>query len=135
MSSLAPYDDALALLQGANLGVPIKLPNTPWTNPSPPALWIDFEIIGDSLNPIELNGGAWQEEGRVFCHIVSPVNKGSRDARTLAKTVANVFRGLGPRNVVYLGASIGLGLSPDPSEAWWTLTVMIDYRYQDFVSS
>lgn len=135
MSSFAPFDDARTLLLAANL-VPashIHWPNEPFREPAgdPPALWLMVESIGTLLDPIEMGGGAWQESGTVFVHIMTPINAGSDAARALAKSIANVFRGLPARNVVYRGASIGDGLHTDPAGMWWALTVSVDWVYQD----
>lgn len=129
MSTLIPFDDARALLTAANLGYPIQWPNEPWTQPA--TMWISFGMTGDSLMPIEMNGGAWQEDGRLFCHIYTPANQGSRLARQLAKTITNVFRNLGARPVVYHNASTGEGLADDVAGSWWALSVMVEYRVQD----
>lgn len=135
MSSPAPWNDARAKLGAAGLGVPIAWPNEPFSNPEPPALWVAVEMTGDVLAPIELaSNGAWQEEGRLYAHVMTPAGWGSDQARALAKSIANVFRGLPPAPVVYYGASIGAGQVADPEGAWWRLTVVIDWRYQDVMT-
>lgn len=129
MSSLAPWTDAKTLLTNAALGVPIQYPNDgTWVEPDPSAgLWLSVQMTGDVLFPIELGANAWQEEGRLFVHVMSPAGTGTEAARTLAKSVANVFRGLGPRLVVYKSASIGSGVFADPEGVWWSLAVTIDW--------
>jgi hypothetical protein len=140
MSSPAPYNDAVALLQAAGLGVAIHLQNDgTFTEPQPhdpntgaSVLWLAVENTSDILEPIELSGGAWQEEGTLYVFVMAPAGDGTTAARALAKNVSNVFRNLGPRNVVYLGGSIGLGHVDDADGKWWTLPVSVRWRYQDF---
>jgi hypothetical protein len=141
MSSFVPFDDARTLLKAAAL-VPsanIAWPNEPFAEPTgdPPALWLAVECTGDTLLPVEIDdgtGGVWQETGMLFVHVMTPAGTGSDAARTLAKSVANVFRGLGARNVIYRRASIGNGIAADPQGIWWNLTVSVQWIYQDIVS-
>lgn len=130
MSSIVPYDDAVALLQAANLGYPIQYPNINFTQPQGTP-WMAMNMTGDLLEPIELNGGAWQEEGTLLVQIIVPTGTGSRLARTLGKQVANVFRNLGPRDVVYFQMSIGENTMDVPVGNWWVMGVTVLYRWQD----
>lgn len=135
MSSPAPWLDIRAKVEAAAL-LPVacvQWPNEPFTQPSG-QLWMAVEATGDSLAPIELGGGVWQESGRAYFHIFTPAGWGSSDARQLAKDVSMLFRGLGPSNVVYLGGSIGIGEAADVEGAWWRLSVVIDWRYQDVLT-
>lgn len=139
MSSLAPYADARSLLEAANL---VPAANVAWQNepfqepagdPAPP--WLAVECVGHVLQPVELGGGVWQEEGTLYVHVMVPAGSGTDTARTLAKQVANVFRGLGPRQVIYRGASIGNSAPTDPQGIWWGLTVTVEWVYQDVSTS
>lgn len=129
MSSIVPYEDAVALLEAANLGYPISYPNLKFAQPS--TLWLQFNMTGDLLEPIELNGGAWQEEGTLSILVVVPTGTGSKLARTVGKEIANIYRNLGPRDVVYFQASIGENTMDIPVGNWWALGVSILYRWQD----
>lgn len=139
MSSLTPYADARALLKAASLVPPANIAwqNEPFQEPSgdPAALWLAVECVGTVLDPIEMGGGAWQEEGTLYVHVMVPAGSGTDAARTLAKQVANTFRGLGPRPVIYRGASIGNSAPSDPQGIWWGLTVTVDWIYQDVTTS
>ena len=135
MSSLVPFSDARTLLLAAAL-VPadrICWPNEPFAVPSadPQASWLKVDCVGDVLVPIEVGATAWQESGVLFVDVMVPAKTGSDTARTLAKAVANAFRQLGPRNVVYRQASIGNRQEPDDEGVWWGLTVTVEWIYQD----
>jgi hypothetical protein len=134
MSSPAPWNDFRTKLQAATLIAADRIawPNEPFANPEPPDLWLTVECTGDVLEPVELGPRAvWQEEGRAYVHILTPAGWGTDAARTLAKQIATVYRGLPAADVQYLGASIGSGEAADVDGAWWRITVAIDWRYQD----
>lgn len=133
MASPVPWGDARALLTAAGLGVSLAWPNEPFTEPAgdPPALWVAVEDSGNNLAPLDVGGRVWQEEGTLYCHVMAPSGTGTDAARTLAKQIANVFRGLGARDVVYRSASIGDGGLSDTDGLWWRLTVSVDWIYQD----
>lgn len=135
MSSPAPWDDAVARLMAAGLGLPIEWPNEAFARPDPATTWLQADMTGDVLEPIEMGpNGVWQEEGFLQVHIHVPRNQGTRGAREIAKTIANLFRGLPTGPIVYGRASIGSGDVQEPDGMWWRLTIHIDYRYQDIVS-
>lgn len=141
MSSPAPWNDARAKLQAANLGIAFAWPNESFTMPPAPGsgpisnelpyMWAAVEMTGFTLAPIEVGAGAWQETGTLYVHIMTPTGWGTDAARTLGKTVANTFRGLPGAPIVYMRASIGDSAAEDEDGAWWRLTVAIDWRYQD----
>lgn len=128
--SPGPWNDARARLLAAGFGVPIEWPNEPFQAPDA-APWLSIETVGDVDMPIEIGGGGWMEEGRLFVHVLVPAFSGSDMARALAKQVANTFRGIGPNNTVYTGASIGAGERADEQGTLWRITVLLDWRYQD----
>jgi len=131
MSSPVPFDDVRSKLEAANLGYPIAWPNTVFRRPQPPGPWLSVECTSRTLVPIEISGGVWQEEGTAFIDVFVPAGSGTDTARSIAKAVANVFRGLGAEPVVYLGGSIGAGVTTESDGMWWTLPVTVDWRYQD----
>ena len=137
MSSPAPFNDARTRIIAANLGVPISWPNEPFAKPQPfnnanvPQPWLVVRMTSDVLEPIELGGAVWQEEGRLYVDVMVPTGSGSDTARTLAKAAADVFRGVSIGPLTYLGGSIGNGITADENGEWWCLTVVIDWRYQD----
>lgn len=131
MSSPVPFADASAKINAANLGVAIAWPNITFKKPNPPALWLDVESTSHVIAPVELGGGVWQEEGTLYLSVFAPAGTGSTAARTLAKTVSNIFRGQYGGPVIYLGGSIGNGTISEPDGMWWVITVTVDWRYQD----
>lgn len=140
MSSLVPWDDAIALLTAANLqyngsAIPIQQSNMNFVQPEPPSMFLSVEMAGQSLAPIELGEthSVWEEKGQLYVHVVVPSGFGSRDARDMAKQIANIYRGLGPRNVVWRRATIGIGGTSDDNGSWWGLTIAVDYSYQDIM--
>lgn len=134
MSSPAPWNDARTRLTNAALGMPIAWPNERFDMPNPTGLWAAVEMTGQSLAPIEIGNGVWQETGRLYVHVMTPTGWGTDDARALGKTIATTFRGLPGAPMVYLSASIGDGSAEDEDGAWWRLTVTVEWRYQDILS-
>ena len=133
MSSIVPWLDIRSKIEAAALLPPecIQWPNERFSQPSG-ELWMAVEATGDTLEPVGVDGVVWQESGRAYVHIFTPVGQGSVDARTLAKAVANVFRGIpGPSVVTYYGASIGVGQAANVEGNWWLLSVDVQWRYQD----
>lgn len=120
-------------IEAATLNVPIEWPNEPFQQPDASSgIWLSVEGTADVAMPIELGQDAgWIEQGRIFFHVYSPSGAGSDDARTLAKRIANLFRGIGPANIRYTSASIGAGQLDDPDGSWWRLTVWVAYKFQD----
>ena len=135
MSSPVPFDDAVAKLQAAALGYPIALPNEPFETPdNPVGPWLSVSATSTMLAPADLGADVWQEEGTFYVDVMTPTGSGTSTARELAKQVANVFRGLGPENVVYLSATIGGGSVGTEDGLWFCITVSIDWRYQDVLA-
>lgn len=134
MSSPVPFDDAVAKLQAAALGYPIALPNEHFDVPEPPGPWLSVSATSTMLAPSDLGADVWLEEGTFYVDVMIPTGSGTSTARTLAKNVANVFRGLGPEDVVYRSATIGGGSVGTEDGLWWCLTVSVDWRYQDVLA-
>lgn len=130
MSSPVPWTDARTKLIAASLGVPIEWPNEHFIAPDT-GLWISVDMTSGLLEPIEIGGSIWQEEGTLYVDVLAPLNGGSLDARTLAKQIVNLFRQLPPQPVIYLSAAIGGGRPSARDGRWWELPVSVDWRYQD----
>src|SRR3954467_3373536 len=131
MASPAPFNDFRTLLTAANLGYPIAWPNTNFGAPEPPAPWLSVQAESRTLDPIEIPARSWSEEGTFYIDVSVPAGTGTDLARTIAKNVANIVRGLGPRDVVYLGGAVSNGGVGEEDGLWWTMTVSIDFRYDD----
>ena len=126
--SPTPWEDARNRLTAAALGYSIEWPNEGF---SPPDLsvWLSVEAEGDVLEPIEIGGGAWEERGVFIVHVIVPLGTGSLVARQIAKSVANIYRGVNGFTV-YRRAVIGSG-SPTEDGKWWVLTVNVEWNYTD----
>lgn len=138
MSSLIPWQDAIAILNAANLSLRGTVltrqeSNVNFVQPEPPFMFLSVEMAGESLAPVELGPthSVWEETGQLYVHVVVPSGTGSEDSRSMAKQIAELFRGLPPRDVVWRRAMIGLGATSDDDGSWWSLTVGIEYSYQD----
>lgn len=131
MSSPTPWADAKARILAAGLGVTIAWPNEPITLPEPPAIWLRVSSVSHMLQPIEIGGKSWQEEGTLLCDIVIPRGTGIDAAQTLAKTILNTFRGLPPGPTVYLTGAIGSSAEEEIRGMWLVMPVAVDWRYQD----
>ena len=96
-------------------------------------LWLSVDALADVSQPLDIGANFYREDGRVIVFCVAPHGTGTTAVRALAKSVANVFRGLGPRNPSYGEASIGLG---DEAEGgpFYILPVTITYFYEDRTS-
>ena len=131
MSSLIPFDDARTKILAANLGVPIAWPNVTFNKPITPGPWLAVECTSHTIDPIELSGGVWSEEGTVYVDVFVPTGTGTDAARTLAKSISNIFRGIYTGPVIYNGGSIGNGSISENDGMWWVITVTVQWRYQD----
>lgn len=131
MSSLVPFDTSRTMLTGAALGYPIAWPNVTFKKPNPVAPWLAVECTSHTLDPVELSGGVWQEEGTLYVDVFVPAGTGTDTARTIAKNVSNIFRGQYGGPVIYNGGSIGNGSIAESDGMWWVITVTMQWRYQD----
>ena len=140
MVSPVPWLDARQIVESSGL-LPgrVRWPNEPFQPPkvgSDTPLWAEVQDVGEGQLPIELSGnGAWEERGRVLFTIYAPAHSGTLQARRMAKSIANLFRGLPPRPVVYLDASVGSGQIVDEKGNVWGLLLSIGFKYQDVPSS
>jgi hypothetical protein len=131
LSSLIPFADARTLLLAASL-VPaenIHWPNSPFVEPQS-SLWLSVEAYSNVLTMLDIGADKWQEQGQLMVYCCAPFGSGTDDLRTLAKNVANVFRGLPARNPFYLGASIGSGGLSEQG-TYFVIPVSIEFRYED----
>ena len=137
MSSYIPWNDIRTILLGSYVIDPslVAFPNEIFQNPEPPTMWVSVEATSNMLDPIELVGGVWQEEGTAYFNIMVPAGFGTDDARKLAKDISNLYRSLPPeRPVIYRGGSIGNAVMADTEGMWWMITVSVDYIYDDMTT-
>jgi hypothetical protein len=132
MSSPVPFNDARARLQAASLGGwPFEWPNEPFNDPRPATIWLAVEMVSDIVEPIEMSGGAWVEEGTLMVDIIVPIGWGTDAARETAKKICNTFRGITSGGISYLTAAIGNGGRDPERGKYWVMPVRITWRYQD----
>lgn len=135
MSTPVPFNDARERLQAADLGVPVEWPNTQFKAPSPPGVWIAMDMESESMQPIELGGGVWEERGTLMLDIIIPDNWGTDFARVVAQNIILAFRGVSSGSLYYERAQIG-NSGPDPERGkYYVMPVRIAWRYQDITVS
>lgn len=85
-----------------------------------PAPFVELSFTGrtygqQSLGASLQKDNRWDEDGLMFFDVLVPRGKGSRDARTYAKALCDLFRGLRLLNdsLEFLDASIGEGSNSD----------------------
>lgn len=128
-----PWLDARGRLENANLRYPIEWPNEPFTVPNM-SPWLSVDTSSDILSPIEMGGdGAWAEKGTFIITVLVPAGTGTLDVRTIAKTLANIYRGV-TGHTVYRSMSVGEGIPSDDGK-WWVTVVTITWEYTDRVVS
>lgn len=134
MSSPVAWADARARLTAGCPGVLIAWPNEPLAAEPAGDVWLSVQATSNRLHPIELGADVWQEEGTIYVDVHAPVNTGTDAARALAKQVVNLFRSVAGSPVTYTDSNLGNGAAADPDGIWWTMTVAVDYRYQDIAA-
>lgn len=134
MSSPIPFNDARERLQAADLGVPIEWPNETFSAPAE-GIWLAMDMSSDILEPIDIGAGAWVEEGTLMVDVIAPTGWGTDGARQIAKSVANIFRGVTSGGISYVSASLGSGGRDPERGKYWVLAVRVQWRYQDFTVS
>ncbi len=134
MSSPVPWTDARSRIEAAAFGVPIEWPNEPFEQPTS-GLWLSVQMESGFLGPVEVGGKVWQEEGTLYVEVIAQNGTGTLPSRALGKQIVDLFRQIPPpESVVYLSAGLGSGAPRGTDGNWWSLTVSVDWRYQDIGS-
>src|ERR1051326_5313301 len=88
--------------------------------PATPEAFIAVSFTGrsysqESLGVVPTAGNRWDEDGFLFLDVCVPINTGSSAARTFAKSLVDLFRGLTllGSDLFFLEASIGEGHRSD----------------------
>lgn len=108
--------------------------NEQFTPPEPPAAWIAVEVTGNLLSQASLGAGAdgnlWREGGMVWLHVFVPAFTGSETARTYARNLVGLFRGLALNadTIRFRDASIGLGQAGSDDGLWWRLSASVEWQ-------
>lgn len=101
-----------------------------------PAPFVSVSFTGRSYGQVSIGASLqadnrWDEEGFLFFDVLWPVGTGSRDARTAAKQLADLFRGLTllSGNLEFLDTSIGTGAKSDQYNGnYFVIPVDIEWR-------
>lgn len=104
--------------------------------PSDPVPFVEVSFTGRAYEQVSLGASLqkdnrWDEEGILFLDVLVKINSGSRDARTYAKSLCDLFRGLALLNdtLEFRAASIGNGVKSDKySGNYFSIPVDIDWR-------
>jgi hypothetical protein len=144
MASQVVYDAIRTFLDPAQGGcwqsTPIKWENEAAVSTADeggnPVIWSSIDFVGNVYSQMSIGAdpqsdNRWDEDGTLWFHFYVPVNTGSSSARGLAKSFADVFRGLTllNGNLVFLDASIGAGAVSDDDGNWWVLSVSIGWQH------
>lgn len=78
-------------------------------------------------------GNRWDEDGTLWFHVFTPRGTGSRDARRIAKGLANMFRGklLLGNQLEFMNADMGAGDPGAENGNYYLLSVSLDWRLID----
>lgn len=100
------------------------------------AVLIDSELYGQqSIGAgIDQAGNRWDEEGTLWFHVFVPRGTKSREARRIARGLANMFRGknnLIGGNLEFLDASMSSGDPGRENANYFLMSVSIGWRYID----
>lgn len=116
----------------------VRWENDKFSPPAPTEHWISVHFTGDLYGQQTIGArtqeeNRWDEEGTLVVYIMAPQGVGSREARRLAKAMADLFRGqqLGAdEELEFMDAFIGEGeKTPDEENGnWWRLRLAIDWR-------
>lgn len=100
-----------------------------------PVPYVFVEMSGNFYEAASIGTGSdvtnlFREEGLVFIHVFVPSGAGSTLARTYAKTLVDLFRGLELSNgsLRFLQSSIGRGTPGDENGNWWRLGSSVTYQ-------
>ncbi|WP_454629532.1 phage tail terminator-like protein [Bradyrhizobium cenepequi] len=78
-------------------------------------------------------GNRWDEDGALWFHVFTPRGTGSREARRIAKGLANMFRGATMLNgrLEFMDADMGAGDPGAENANYYLISVSIDWRVID----
>jgi len=103
--------------------------------PATPGYFVEVSFTGKSYGQQSIGASLqadnrWDEEGFLFLNVMIPKGWGSRDGRTYAKSLCDLFRGvtLLSGNLEFLDASIGEGEKGKYDGNYFLLPVDIEWR-------
>ena len=134
MSSAETFDAVEQTLRGQWSATPLVFENEDWPTPDTPAPWVLVELFGDFFDQQSIGGGPaladnlWREGGVLLMHVMTPNGTGTREARVLAKQLADLFRGQDIGGVEFKGASIGAGEKGTEDGNYFRMTASVTWQ-------
>jgi hypothetical protein len=137
MTTVAAYTTIRAFIEANFTAVPMGWENeqSPDTNGAEgfDAPWVYVQMTGDIWDQMSIGAGdrldnRWQEEGELLLDVIVPLDTGTIAARTIATTLANLFRGLQLGDIEFRDISIGIGVIAEDRGPWWLLPVRINWQ-------
>jgi hypothetical protein len=104
-----------------------------------PTNFVDVEMTGtsygqQSIGASRQHDNRWDEEGVLWIHVLVPINTGGFVARTYAKSLADLFRGLTLAtngSLEFKDAFIGRGQPGFEDGGYYRVSVYINWRWMD----
>jgi hypothetical protein len=128
-ATLLVLENKSAAEDGTPAGIPVP-PNTP-------APMVQVSFTGRAYGQASIGASVqsenrWDEEGVLLLDVMVPIGSGSTEARTYAKSLCDLFRGLTTLlggNLEFQDATIGEGTKSDKYEGnYFSIPVDIDWR-------
>lgn len=118
------FENKVAAEDGTSLPPPI------------PTDFVEVSFTGRTYGQVSIGAplqrdNRWDEEGVLFFDVLTPINQGSRSARTHAKSLCDLFRGLTllSGSLEFRAASIGEGAKSDKYVGnYFIIPVDVDWR-------
>lgn len=134
MASAAAFDAVHDQLVALWTTTDLVFENEDWPTPDVPAAFVYVEVYGDFYDQASIGArtqadNLWREGGSVYLHVMTLKGIGSRDARVLAKQLADIFRGQEIGGVRFRNASIGAGEpATSPPGSYFAMTATIEFE-------
>jgi hypothetical protein len=131
--------DVIAVLSQPVSGVPpIRFENDDQFAVPDAKPWISMALSGVVYGQASIGASAqadnlWDEKGELWLVVIVPKGSGGSQARSIAKKLADIFRGLQllDDDLEFLDAFIGQGGPAQEEGSWYELPLVIDWRYAE----
>ena len=132
MASPEAYDIISAYLVSEFTSAPLTFENDDFKLPDDPEHFVRIEIFGDfyqqeSIGAEEVAANLWREAGVVLAHVMAPQGAGSRQARTYAKQICDLFRGQEIGGIMFRDMSIGSSEAANIDGSYYRMTATINW--------
>lgn len=134
MASADVYDAIEQHLAALWTATPVVYENQSWPLADQPAAFVYVEIFGDYFDQESIGGGPeltdnrWREGGQLLMHVMVPNDTGTRQARLLAKSLIDLFRGQEIAGVVFRDAAIGAGDPGKEDGNYYRMTASVTWQ-------